>query len=220
MTILNLEPILNFLDELSQNNNKIWFESHRPAYNTARSIFEDLVTDLIEHVNSITPLPGLTARECIARIYRDIRFSKDKSPYKTNMAAHIAPGGWNTTSMGYYISLEPHGESLVGSGLHDPSPEQLNRFRQAIEADADEFKRIINADSFIELFGAVEGDRLKTVPKGYERTHPDIALLQLKQIMVVHHFTDGQVLAADFVEGIFTACKAMKPFVDYLERFI
>jgi uncharacterized protein (TIGR02453 family) len=216
----NLKPVLFFLAELSRNNNRPWFESHREAYNSARSAFEELIDDLIEKLEVTDNLQGLTARECITRIFRDIRFSKDKTPYKANMAAHIAPGGWKTTSMGYYVSIEPLGASLVGGGLHDPTPEQLDRFRRAISEDASEYKHLTDSARFVEMFAAVEGDRLKTAPKGYDRAHPELDILRLKQVMVIHHFSDEQVLAAEFEDRVLDACQVMKPLLEYLKRFM
>lgn len=166
---LNLEPALSFLDELRQNNNKAWFDSHRPAYEAARGAFEHLINDVIDEFRVSDNLQGLAAKNCIARIYRDVRFAKDKTPYKTNLGAMIAPGGWKTTAFGYYIGVEPHGQSIVAGGLYAPTPEQLNRFRQAIDEDAATFKKVTHAKDFVEVFGEIDGDRLKTAPKGYDR---------------------------------------------------
>jgi len=219
-TLPNLRPILSFLDELSRHNNKAWFDEHRPVYAATRETFERFIDDIIDEFRESDHLLGLTAKDCIARIYRDLRFSKDKTPYKTNMAAIIVPGGWRSPSLGYYISIEPQGQSLVAGGLYDPTAEQLNRFREAIGEDAAAFKKLTNAKDFVDAFGAVEGDRLKTAPKGYDRAHPEIALLQLKQITVVHHFTDEEVLASDFAGQVVVVCRAMKPFLDNLIGFM
>ncbi len=124
-TSLNLAPVLGFLDELSRNNNKAWFDQHRPAYESARLTFMQLIDSLIDELRESDHLGGLSARDCVARIYRDIRFSRDKSPYKTNMGAIIAPGGWRSQPLGYYISIQPQGQSMVAGGLHSPTPEQL-----------------------------------------------------------------------------------------------
>jgi uncharacterized protein (TIGR02453 family) len=165
-------------------------------------------------------LQGLTARECIARIYRDVRFSKDKSPYKTNMGAMIAPGGWKGSMLGYYISIEPGGQSMVAGGLYAPSTEQLNRFRQVVANDAAEFKKLTSAPDFIEAFGGVSGERLKTAPQGYDRNHPEIALLQLKQITVIHRFSREEVLAPVYAQRVAQYCRTMRPFLNYLESIL
>jgi uncharacterized protein (TIGR02453 family) len=212
----NLEPALRFLDELRQNNNKPWFDSHRADYDTARSCFAQLVDDLIDEFRASDHLQGLSAKSCIARIYRDIRFSKDKTPYKTNLGAMVAPGGWKTSAFGYYLSLEPQGQSMVAGGLYAPTPEQLLKFRRAIDEDAAAFKEITGAPDFVQAFGAIEGERLKTAPKGYDRSHPEIDLLQLKQITAIRRFTDQQVLADDFAAQVAGSFRAMKPFLNYL----
>jgi uncharacterized protein (TIGR02453 family) len=219
-TTLNLEPSLRFLTELSQNNNKAWFDEHRPAYAAARAVFEELIDDVIDQLRVSDRLQGLRAKDCVARIYRDIRFTKDKSPYKTNLAAMIAPGGWKTTALGYYVSIEPGGQSLVAGGLYDPTPEQLYRFRQAIDTDAAAFKKVTGAKEFGAVFGGVEGERIKTAPKGYDRDHPEIALLQLKQITAMRHFSDEEVLARDFAQQVLIACRALRPFLGYLNGIL
>ncbi len=215
---VDLAPVLNFLDELARNNNKAWFEAHRPAYDTARSAFEQLIEEVIDEFRVLDHLQGLTAKECTARIYRDIRFSKDKSPYKKAMGAVVAPGGWRSTSLvGYYIHIEPHGQSMVAGGMHEPTPRQLDRFRSAVASDAAEFMALTSARTFVDTFGAVEGDRLKTAPRGYDPAHPQIALLQLKQVLVARRFADAEVTASGFVGQVLVTCRAMRPFLEYLQ---
>jgi uncharacterized protein (TIGR02453 family) len=214
----NLGLSLDFLTKLGRNNNKAWFDANRPAYEAARDAFYRLIDGLIDDFRGSDQLQGLAAKDCVARIYRDIRFSKDKSPYKTNLAAMIAPGGWKTRSFGYYVSVAPGGQSLVAGGLYDPAPGQLERFRREIDRDAAGFKAVTSAPEFIRVFGAVVGDRLKTAPKGYDQSHPEIALLQLKQITVIHHYSDAEVLEADFQTQLVSACQAMKPFLNYMKE--
>ena len=219
-THLNMQQVLAFLDGLSKNNNKAWFEQHRPDYQEARSTYEQFINDLIDEFRVSDQLEGLSARDCMPRIYRDIRFSKDKSPYKTNLGAIIAPGGWKGDRLGYYVSVEPHARSLVAGGLYDPTPEQLERFRQAIARRPEAFKRVTQRKDFVAAFGLVQGDRLKTAPKGYDRAHPEIALLQLKQITAYHHFTDEAVLRDDFREVVISGCRALRPFLVILEEML
>jgi uncharacterized protein (TIGR02453 family) len=213
-------PILNFLDNLSQNNYKPWFDSHRADYESAREIFNQFIDYLIDERRAPDNLQGLSAKACVARIYRDIRFSHDKSPYHTNFSAILAPGGRKSVTQGYYVSIQPHGQSMVAGGLYMPTPQQLERFRQAIDRHAGEFKAITGDPAFVEQFGKIEGERLKTAPKGYDRAHPEIELLQLKQVTAYHHFTDQQVLAGDFPTKVLGACRVIKPFVDYLYEVI
>ena len=211
-----LKPILSFLDDLDRHNDRVWFNEHRPVYDAARNIFEQFVDDIIDEFRVTDNLAGLSAKNCIPRIYRDVRFSKDKSPYKTNMGAMITPGGWGSSWLGYYVSIQPSGQSMVAGGLYNPNLEQLNRFRQAIDKDATKFKRIVSASGFIEQVGCIEGDRLKTAPKGYDKAHPEIEILQLKQVIAIHRFSDEDVLASGFARDVVTRCRALRPFLDYL----
>jgi uncharacterized protein (TIGR02453 family) len=219
-TSLNLKPILTFLDGLRSHNDKAWFDQNRPAYEDKRKTFEQFIDHLIDEFRDSDHLQGLSSKDCIFRINRDVRFSKDKSPYKTNFAAVIGPGGRKETHQGYYISIEPQGRSMAAGGLYMPNPEQLTRFRQAIDRNAAGFKKITRAQAFIEYFGAVEGERLKTAPQGYDRAHPEIELLQLKQVTVVHHFTDKEIVARDFHTQVVTVFRAMKPFLNYIDDIL
>jgi len=216
----NFLPILNFLDDLAQNNHKAWFDSNRASYESARKIFDQFVDYLIDELRASDNLQGLSSKNCVSRIYRDIRFSHDKSPYHTNFSAIIAPGGRKSLTQGYYVSIQPHDQSIIAGGLYMPSSEQLERFRQAIDQHAGEFKAITANPAFVEQFGKVEGERLKTAPKGYDRAHPEIELLQLKQVTAYHHVVNQAVLADDFPEKVLVVCRAMKPFVDYLNEVI
>jgi uncharacterized protein (TIGR02453 family) len=219
-TIVDLSPCLTFIEALQQNNNKPWFEQNRPAYEKAREAFERFVDYLISEFRESDQLQGLTARQCVARINRDIRFSKDKSPYKSGFGARIAPGGWKGTRLGYYVHLEPNDRTMLAGGLYAPEPEQLARFRQAIDRDAAQFRQLTGAKTFLETFGTIRGERLKTAPQGYDRSHPEIELLQLKQVTVVHPFSDAEVLAPEFPHRALAVCGAMKPFLDYLDGTI
>ena len=213
-----LKSTLEFLTQLERNNNKAWFEENRPAYEAARGAVEDLLDTIIDALRNTDQLGDLSAKQCLMRIHRDIRFSRDKSPYNTAISASIAPGGRKSGKMGYYISIGPQDRSIVAGGLYSPTPEQLARFRKAVENDATGLRAIARARPFVEHFGQIAGERLKTAPKGYERTHPDIDLLQLKQVIVMRHFTDAEILKPDFPERVVAACKAMKPFVTWLDE--
>jgi uncharacterized protein (TIGR02453 family) len=220
MDKVNLEPMLNFLTNLSNNNNKTWFDENRQDYDTARAAFENFINLLIDEFRVSDDLQDLTAKDCVARIYRDLRFSKDKSPYKTNMWATIAPGGKKMTRMGYHFAIQPQGRSILAGGMWEPSSEQLSNFRQAIDHHAAEFKKVANAKALVDYFGGIEGEKLKTAPQGYDRSHPEIELLQYKQVVVMHNFTDQEVLANDFMEQVVAGCKAMRPFLDYLDGIL
>jgi uncharacterized protein (TIGR02453 family) len=220
MKDIDLKPVLDFLSELKGHNNKAWFEENRAAYDTARTHFENFVDQLIIQYEAVEDLGGITAKDCIMRIYRDTRFSKDKSPYKTNMGATIAPGGKKSAGLGYHLHMQPHDETLIAGGLYMPSPEQLARFRMAIDQDAAPFKAITEDKEFKKYFGMPEGEKVKTVPQGYTRDHPEIELLRFKQVVVVHRLSDEMVLSPRFNTHVIKTFTAMKPFLDYLNAIL
>jgi uncharacterized protein (TIGR02453 family) len=196
----NFRSMLSFLDALSKHNNKAWFDKNRVAYEDARDTFEHFIDYLIDEFRTSDHLKDLSAKQCVSRINRDIRFSKDKSPYKTNLGATIAPDGRKSMQLGYHVSIGPHGHSLIAGGLYMPTPDQLGRFRKAVAQDATELKKIARAKAFVDQFGKIEGEKLKTAPQGYDRDHPEIELLQLKQVTVIHHFSDKEVLSSEYRE--------------------
>ena len=215
-TDLDLHSILRFLAALAKNNNRPWFQAHRSDYERAKGIFEDLVEELVLRLGAIEDMHGVTAKDCVMRIYRDVRFSKDKSPYKRGFSASIGPGGRKSYRFHYYLHLEPHNESMIAGGLHEPESAQLNGFRTAISRDALKFKAVVSEKTFKRYFGEVEGERLKTAPQGYDRDHPEIDLLRLKGVVAIHRLMDKDVLAPHFANHAIKVCTAMKPFLDYL----
>ena len=216
----DLQSVIHFLSQLKRNNNKLWFDSHRSDYQHAMEEFTLLVGELIEKVGSFVDLEGVTPEECIMRIYRDIRFSKDKTPYKTGLGAGIAPGGRKSSRLGFHLHVAPNGETMVAGGLWDPTSEQLTKFRGAIADDARGFKKIIGTNQFKTHFVQVTGEKLKTAPKGFPVDHPEMELLRLKQICVVEKFDDESVIAPGFPDLAVSSVKAMKPFIDYLNEAV
>ncbi len=216
----DLRPILSFLADLRRHNDKIWFEANRPRFDAARATFAEFLGGLIGELRTSDRLGDLDPKKCMARIYRDVRFARDKSPYKTNFAAMIAPGGWNSGERGYYLSLAPNGKSIVAGGIYMPDATQLGKFRDAIAEDSSTFKRIVRRKVFVETFGEVSGERLKTAPKGYDREHPDMDLLRLKHVVAAREFSDAEVTKRDFGRRVTAACGALRPFVNYLSSVV
>ncbi|MBI5029600.1 MAG: DUF2461 domain-containing protein [Chloroflexi bacterium] len=212
----DLKPTLTFLAQLESHNNKAWFDAHRSEYLRAKTNFENFVDCFIADFRPIENFGDLAAASCTFRINRDIRFSKDKSPYKTNMGAHIMRGGRKSGLLGYYINLAPHDESFLAGGMHMPESEPLNKFRQAIDRDAKKFEKIVGRKEFVQAFGKIEGEKLKTAPQGFARDHPAIEWLKLKEVVAMHRLTDKQVLSADFLPNTIQTFKALKPFIDHL----
>ena len=219
-TSINLKPTLAFLGDLERNNNKAWFDKNRARYDEARGRFEDFVQALIVEIGAFENLTGVTPKDSIFRINRDIRFSKDKSPYKTHMAAAIAPGGRKSGTMGYYLHIGPRNQSMLGGGVHMPEPEQLARWREAVDRDAAKLNQVLDNKEFVRYYGALEGERLKSAPKGFPPDHPQIELLKLKQFATMHALTDKEVLAPDVVTSTVKAFTALKPFLDYLNSIL
>lgn len=210
---------LIFLKNLQKNNNKDWVDAHRDTYEIAKGNFKKFVQDLILGLSKFDPaVKHLEPKNCIFRINRDVRFSKDKSPYKNNMGASISPGGKKSFSAGYYFHLQP-GASFLAGGMWQPEPVYLNAIRQEIDYNPNEFEKILKAKPFKEYFdGLSEEDKLKAVPKGYDKTHPQIELLKHKSFIVVHDLKDKEVLSKDFQKHCLTVFKAMHPMCLFLRK--
>jgi len=217
---IDLKLVLDFLKGLQKNNNKAWFEKNRPAYESARNQFEVFIDQLIVGLGSVEDVGGITAKDCVMRIYRDIRFSKDKSPYKSSMSASIGPGGKKSTRLTYYLHIEPPDDSMIAGGLYMPDSSQIIKFREAVDRDPKPFMEVISNKTFKQTFGNIQGEKLKTAPKGYERDHPEIELLRLKQVIAIEHLTEAQVLSPKFGDHVIGSFTAMKPFLDYLNSVI
>ena len=153
--------VLDFLRELEADNSREWFEANRSRYEVARAVFLGLVGDLIDRFESVDDLGGVTVKECVFRINRDVRFSKDKSPYKTVMSALLGRGGRKSGARSYYFHLEPDGRSMLAGGLYEPAPAELSAIRGAIAEDARPLKKIIRAQDFVRYFGELAGESLK-----------------------------------------------------------
>lgn len=201
---------IDFLLTLEKNNNKPWFADHKPEFDRlfgeVKDFFKVVHDEMLQH-DSIDLLH-------VHRIYRDVRFSKDKTPYKTYFGLHLG----RTKPMlrgGYYVNIEP-GRSFVGGGFWDPNKEDLLRIRKEIEADDSELRDIIAAEQFQKYFGDLQGEELKTAPKGFDKEHPAIDLLRKKQYLVMRSFTDKEVLAPNFKEEIIKTFIAMRPLFDYM----
>ncbi len=214
-----METILKFLKQLANNNRKEWFDENRKTYEIAKGEFETILTSVIEKsILNDKLLMGLEAKKCMFRINKDVRFSKDKSPYKLNMGASINPGGKKSMIPGYYIHIEP-GKSFLAGGTWQPMPEVLAAIRQEIDYNSKEFRKILAAKEFKTYFKTLsDDDKLKTSPKGYEKTHPDIDLLQHKSFIVVHDLTDEQVMNKNFPSYAAKMFKAMLPLNSFLRN--
>jgi uncharacterized protein (TIGR02453 family) len=159
----------------------------------------------------------MSGKDCVFRIYRDTRFAKDKTPYKTNMGAHIVAGGRKneTGRAGYYVHIEP-GECFLAGGAHHPPGSWMTDIRRAIERDGDSLRKVVSGTTFKKYFGGISGEQIKTAPRGYAKDHPDIDLLRYKSMLAIHGMAETEVTDKGFLDHAAKVFKAMKPFNDFL----
>ncbi len=212
---------IQFLKDLKANNNREWFNEHKPRYEAAKSNFEQFVDALLLEIAKFDPsIAHHKAKDCIFRIYRDVRFSKDKSPYKTHLGAHISAAAKRSeihSRAGYYIHLEP-GDSMLAGGAYMPQGPWLKAIRQEIDYNADELKQILKEKNFKKYFGTLEGEQLKTAPRGYPKDHPEIEFLRYKSFLATHKCSDKEVLDKNFLAHSAKVFKALFPFDAFLNK--
>lgn len=215
---MELNNTLLFLEELSNNNNKEWFDDNRKRYQNLRVEFIEFVQSLIDGISSFdASLTGVDPKKCIFRINRDVRFSNDKSPYKTNFGALLGSLGKKTEGSGYYIHLQP-GNSFLGGGIYQPNPANLASIRQEIDYNAQSLRNLLDSDSFQEMFGSIQGNKVKTAPKGYSKDHPAINLLRLKNFYVIRNFSDSNVCASTFHTEALNTYREAQKFNDFINH--
>lgn len=212
---------LRYIVDLSRNNNKPWFDENRPRFNEAKEDFEQLVTEIIELFGKIDEdIASLEAKDCIFRQYRDVRFSKDKTPYKQHMGASFDRGGKKSGFAGYYLHIEPGNKSMAGGGIWMPEAAALKKIRQEIDYSWDEFQSIIEAKSFEKVYGQLEeGEyKLSREPKGYEKDNPAIEILKLKSLVAIRPLTDAEVTFKDLKKKIVETFSALMPLIKFINR--
>lgn len=209
-----MKKALEFLKQLEKNNNREWFAQHKPEYDLIvkenKVFFDQIYTELQEHDN----LKGIH----IYRIYRDVRFSKDQTPYKNNFGV-----GYSRSKPmlrgGYYIQIEPN-NSFVGGGFWGPDTKDLLRIRKEFELNTTAIEKITSDKTFLQYFGNIEGDAVKTAPRGFDKNHPAIDLIRKKQYVVMRKFTDKEVLSSNFQKEAILTLLAMRPFFDYMSEVL
>jgi len=210
---------VDFLKELASNNNRDWFQANKKAFDTAQDNMTAFAGFLIGEIGMLDrEVADLDPKSCVFRIYRDVRFSKDKSPYKTNLGAYISPGGRKSMQPGYYFHLEP-GRSFVAGGKHIPDGPELLKIRNAIAKDTADFLKIVEKKSFLEAFGRMSGDALKSAPKGFDADHKAIEYLKLKEFMAWTEFKNEKLLLSpEFPNNLIKMMKEMYPLVAFLRK--
>jgi uncharacterized protein (TIGR02453 family) len=213
---------LTFLSQLHKNNNKPWFEANRKKYEYAKADFLQLVEKSIQIIgtfdNTIAPLEP---KKCIFRINRDVRFSKDKSPYKNNMGASFNKGGKKIQNAGYYLHVEL-GKSFIAGGIYMPMPPELSKVRQEIDYNFNDWKAIVQNKSYKKIFtNGVEGiEYLQRPPKGYDENNPAIEYLKMKSYIASVELKNNELTDKKILKTIETVCKQLKPMLDFLNAAI
>ncbi len=213
------KEILRFLEDLRDNNTREWFAENKKRYEQAHQSFLSFVEEIIAMVRVFDPTVGdITPKECVFRIYKDIRFSHDKTPYKINMGAFITRGGRKLSYAGYYLHLEP-GACMLAGGIYMPDPDTLKRLRQEVYFNSPEFKSLLGAEAFVNYFGALsEEGKLKKAPRDYPSDFPDIELLKHRHYTMSHYVSDDIVCSKQFPALVKSVFEAMKPVNDFLNR--
>lgn len=206
--------IFRFFTQLEQNNNREWFEAHKPEFKALEAAVKQFGVALEEKLNKHDSID----RFKLFRIYRDVRFSKDKTPYKTHFGM-----AWHRSKPelrgGYYLHLKP-GDVFLACGFWDPNPADLKRIRQEIDLDGDEYRELINESNFKSVWGELQGEAVKTAPKGYAKDHPHIDLLRHKQHIFIKRYTEKDVSSPNFIDQLDRALQAVRPFVDFMSAVL
>ncbi len=216
----NMETVLAFLGELNENNNREWFQANKDWYQEARAQFDALVENVIKGITAFdNDLQLLTAKDCTFRIYRDVRFSKNKVPYKTNMGAAFSKGGRKSKYASYYLHIEP-GNCFVGGGKWMPASDELKSIRYEIFNFPQEFIKILEAKDFKEAFGELSGDKLIRPPKDFPADFPYIELIKFKSFTAGRQLSDELVKSKDILPVTLKYLEILNPFIKYLNRAV
>lgn len=208
----------DFLNALKENNNREWFNASKAIFQKEQQLVEIFAEQLLQELNVHDQIETPSGKHSLHRIYRDTRFSKDKTPYKVNWS-----GGFKRATKyrrgGYYFHLEP-GNSFIAGGFWAPNAQDLKRIRDDIAFDPNPLRKILSSKPFVSTFKTLQGEQLKTSPKGFEATHEAIDLLRYKQFLLIRKFTDKEVLSEDFLKEANQAFKNMRPFFNYMSEVL
>lgn len=213
--------ILDFLTQLKLNNNREWFQENKKWYDASKKEVENFVSEMIVTISAIDPaLQTPPMKDCMFRIFRDVRFGADKSPYKTNFGAFIARGGRKSSFPGYYFHFEP-GESMLAGGVYQPQPETLKLLRNEVYYHSTELKEILEKPSFKNNFNQLgDFDKMKKAPKDFPADFPDVDLLKYRSYIVSQNIPDKIVTSDNYQILILEMVKELQPFMSFLNRAI
>lgn len=209
---------IKFLKGLAKNNNRDWFEANKQVYLNAQQNMIDFADQLIVEMNKHDDIEDESGKKSLYRIYKDVRFRKDKSPYNPRFACGLQ----RATKLrrgGYYLNIKP-GNSFLGCGFFSPNPEDLKRIRQDIDGNYDAWKKILRNKAIKENFGSIQGDAVVTAPKGYSIDNPAIELLRHKQFVFRHYFTDEEVVSEDFLKEVNRIFKSIRPYFNHMSEVL
>ena len=206
--------VLGFLSRLKKNNNREWFNANKKEFKEVQTEAKSFYEDLMEAMKAHDDIEKLK----MFRIYRDVRFSKDKTPYQPHFAGSFSRAGAHLRG-GYYLRIRP-GESFIAAGFWEPNKEDIFRIRKEFEVDADPFRKVINAPAFKKIWGELVGDGVKTAPKGFDKDHPNIDLIRKKQFIFVRNFKDSEVSAPGFFKEVNNSFKAIRPYFDLMSEIL
>lgn len=212
---------LAFIKDVAKHNNREWFAEHKGRYETAREDVLSFIDKLIPELAATDPAfpADMPAKKCLMRIYRDVRFSKNKDPYKNNYGTSFRVKGSGMPEPEYYLHIQP-GQCFLAAGFWMPEPEVLKKIREEIDYNTSEFLDIIRAKSFSSIFKLSEEDKLKKAPKGYENDHPVIDLLKLKSYIAIYPLKDEEFIEPGIVDKLKTAFRSVYPFVLFLRNAV
>ncbi|MFK7833133.1 MAG: DUF2461 domain-containing protein [Winogradskyella sp.] len=211
MSITIPKETLTFFNKLAKNNDRDWFNEHKPDYKA----IEVKMKVVYNHLGELMQTHDKIEKVKVFRIYRDVRFSKNKLPYKTHFSGSFARRKPELRG-GYYVHIQPNNESFIATGFWDPNKEDLQRIRKEFEMDASEMRDILANKTFKSTWGNFTGDELKTAPRGFDKEHPAIDLIRKKQFIFTKSYSDKDVLQDDFLESVNDAFKKIRPFFDYM----
>ena len=214
--------ILKFLKTLAKNNDRDWFDKNKAKYLEAKASFDEVVVKLLNDLTAFdSSLAGLDPKKLTFRIYRDVRFSKDKKPYKNNFGASFSSTGKGMGTPGYYFQLQPGNKSFVAIGMFMPEPDKLASIRQEIDYNSQQLEKVFKEKRFKANFDKFwDEDALKKAPKGYPADHPHAEWLKLKSFIVTREFKDSEVTDKKFLKNVVDILKSSKPLNDFLKEAI
>lgn len=207
--------VFSFLKKLEKNNNRNWFTEHKKEFKALETDMKAFFNTLGEEVKANDEIERIK----IFRIYRDVRFSKNKTPYKINFSSSLSRAGAKLRG-GYYTHVQPNNGSFIAAGFWGPEKEDLFRIRKELELDATEFREVIANKKFKNIWGELQGEEVKTAPKGFDKAHSNIDLIKKKQFIFTRNFTDKEVLDANFMSEVNASFKAIRPYFDLMSEVL